>query len=224
MLLDAIILTGGRSSRLDSIPKSEFVVDGSTLLARTLHAARDADRIVVVGTEPMAPLPGRTLLVREEPPFGGPVAAIAAGLDAFGRSGGGARNDGRRPADRAVLVLACDMPHIASAVPYLVNALTVSTEADGVLAVDAQGRRQPLAAIYRVTAMEAALDAVARNARRGDPLAGVPVFRLLDHVTLVEVPVPHDATADVDTWDDAVRLDAHPPLDQLPTIREGSAR
>jgi hypothetical protein len=50
------------------------------------------------------------------------------------------------------------------------------------------------------------------------------MFRLLDHMSLVDVSVPCDSTADVDTWDDAVRLGAHPPREQTPTTREGYAR
>lgn len=226
MLVDAIILTGGRSSRLDSVPKSEFVVEDDTLLGRTLTAASVARRVVVVGHEPSAALPVGVMLVREEPPFSGPVAAVAAGVAAL-RSMQDAQNvtdesdapdappsESGTLASDALLVFACDMPHIARAVASLTQALEESPEADGSIAVDAENRRQPLAALYRTNALVAALESAAGTAPtavQGDPLAGLPMFRLLDQLSLVDVEVPHDATADVDTWDDAVRLGARPP-------------
>lgn len=226
MLIDAIILTGGRSSRLDSVPKSEFVVEDDTLLGRTLDAASVARRIVVVGHEPSAALPDGVMLVREEPPFSGPLAAVAAGVVAL-RSAqdapvvteapdapGARSSDSGTLASDAIMVFACDMPHIARAVASLTQALEESPEADGSIAVDAENRRQPLAALYRTRALVAALESAAGTAPTaapGDPLAGLPMYRLLDQLSLVDVDVPHDATADVDTWDDAVRLGARPP-------------
>lgn len=211
MLVDAIILTGGRSSRLDFVPKSEFMVDESTLLDCTVRAAAGSRRIVVVGHEPTTVLPDGVLLVREEPPFSGPVAAIAAGITALSCESDAAGTDGEGIPSDVLLVLACDMPHIALAVPSLLLALEGAPEVDGVIAMDAEHRRQPLAAVYRTKALRAALDAVADVSRLDDPLGGLPVFRLLDHLTLMELPVASDATADVDTWDDALRLGAEPP-------------
>lgn len=209
MLVDAIILTGGRSSRLDSISKSEFVVEESTLLRRTLNSAADARRVVVVGHEPSTTLADGVVLVREEPPFSGPVAAIAAGVVALQTS---AKKSSDAVSD-ALLVLACDMPHIIRAVPTLLAAFEAASTVDGVIAIDEGGRRQPLAAVYRTRALVAALEAASDPTREADPLAGLAMFRLLDHMNLTEVMVAAGATADVDTWDDAVRLGASPPAD-----------
>lgn len=211
VLVDAIILTGGRSSRLDFVPKADFVVDATTLLERTLHAASPARRLVVVGPTPFHDLPEGVILVREEPPFGGPAAAIAAGLTAleFDHDDDGA----------VVLVLACDMPHVEAAVPVLLSALEAAPMAEGVLAVEADGdgaeRRQPLAAAYRMHALR---EAVAKTSRENshalpgrNPLSGMSMFRFIDGMNLLNAPVPPGATADVDTWDDAVRLGAVPP-------------
>lgn len=222
MLVDAIILTGGRSSRLDSVPKSEFVLENSTLLNRTLRAASSARRIVVVGHEPSTALPDGVLLVREEPPFSGPVAAIAAGLGALGIAMRPSREDSLFATNNdsatrdALLILACDMPHIGLAVPTILLELDEHPGTDGVVALDAEGRRQPLAAVYRTSSLLAALDAAASSSRQEDPLAGLAMFLLLDHMSLTELPLPSKATADVDTWDDAVRLGATPPATSMP--------
>lgn len=228
MLVDAIILTGGRSSRLDSVPKSEFVLENSTLLDRTLRAAASARRIVVVGHEPSTTLPAGVALVREEPPFDGPVAAIAAGLAALGIARGPLLRDAASTTrdesalSDAILILACDMPHIGLAVPPLLLALENAPGFDGVVALDAESRRQPLAAVYRTGPLLAALDTAAKNARQGDPLAGLAMFRLLDHMSVTELSLPSEATADVDTWDDAVRLGATPPATSMRTLNKGN--
>jgi molybdopterin-guanine dinucleotide biosynthesis protein A len=187
---DAIILAGGRSSRLGGSPKSALMFDGAPLLERSLAAAAGARHTVVVGPE-AAGLPAGVLNCREDPPFAGPAAAVAAGLDAL------------RAAGRAdlVLVLACDMPRAGDAVRALREALP-GTGADGVMASSADGRLQPLAGFYGTAVLERAVqDAAARNA-----LAHGSVFALLASLDVQAVAVPAGSTDDVDTWDDAAAL------------------
>jgi molybdopterin-guanine dinucleotide biosynthesis protein A len=187
---DAIILAGGRSSRLGGSPKSALVYDGATLLERSLAAAAGARRSVVVGPE-AAGLPGDVLTAREDPPFAGPAAAIAAGLAAL---------QGADPAGM-VLVLACDMPRVGDAVRALQDALP-GAGADGVMAASADGRLQPLAGFYGTAALERAVQAAAaRNA-----LVHGSVFALLASLDVQAVVVPAGSTDDVDTWDDAAAL------------------
>ena len=157
MEFDAIILAGGRSSRLGGVPKSGLIYDGATLLERSLRAAGAARRTVVVGPDP-GDLPGGVLTCREEPPFAGPAAAIAAGLAALAADHAGRHAAGRRP---ITLVLACDMPRSAGAVRALAEALAASAAgtperggADGVMAVSADGRKQPLVGFYGTAALQ----------------------------------------------------------------------
>jgi molybdopterin-guanine dinucleotide biosynthesis protein A len=211
---DAVILAGGRSSRLGGSPKSELIYDGETLLNRAISAARGARRIVVVGPEPQNP-PRRVLTCREDPPFAGPAAAIAAGLVRLQHPdpslAGGAESAGAEdePASHT-LILACDMPHAARAVQALLEALprgagnqaVVREGNDGVMAASADGRRQPLAGFYRTAALRDAIDdASARN-----ELNHGSVFALLARLDVQAVTVPAGSTDDVDTWDDAAAL------------------
>ena len=194
MIFDAIVLAGGRASRLDGVSKAELVVEGRSLLSRSLEAAVAARRIIVVGT-PVA-VPAGVLVTREEPPFGGPAAAIGAGLDALGIAS----------SHEYVLLLACDVPNSALAVDTL---LTLADEgADGVLAIDTAGRRQPLLGLYRSGPLAAAVRG------RGSDIQNLSVHALLSPLDLGEIRVPEGSTEDIDTWADAASFGVAPsPVD-----------
>jgi molybdopterin-guanine dinucleotide biosynthesis protein A len=199
VLIDAIILAGGRSSRLGSRPKSEFTIDGMTLLESTVNAARVARRTVIVGP-PSGRLDAAEILrTREDPPYSGPSAAIAAGVRTLTHAS-------TTPSE-FTLVLACDMPHVDLAVPSLLGAMSEHPSSDGAIAIDAEGRRQPLAALYGTDRLAAIL--LARLA--SDTLESLPVSTLIRDLALIPVDVPAGATSDVDTWDDATRLGAIAP-------------
>lgn len=220
MDFDAVILAGGRSARLSGVPKAGLLVNGSTLLELALHAAGGASRTVVVGPDP-GTLPDGVLNCREEPAFAGPAAAIAAGLSALAeaaaaprRAGGSAATgptDATGPGGfaggpaRWTLVLACDMPRAASAVGALLAAAGSSAlpaETGSLMAVSADGRRQPLLGLYDTAALQRS---VADAARRG-ALENASVFALLANLEVRDVLVPDGSTDDVDTWDDASAL------------------
>ena len=74
---DALVLAGGRSTRMGS-HKPALVVDGMTLLDRVLRATGSASTTVVVGPEQPTCRPVRW--ARESPAYAGPVPALAAGL------------------------------------------------------------------------------------------------------------------------------------------------
>lgn len=195
---DALILAGGRSSRLGGVPKQNLVFHGATLLQRALAAASGARRTVVVGPDP-GHLPQGVLSCREEPEFAGPAAAIAAGLETLAPEEGGAEY---------ILVLACDMPLVSGAVEALRPELRSgnSMEAGAILARTDDGtpggRIQPLAGFYRTTGLKKAVRDLAAN---GGLING-SVRSLLASLDVRLVTVPAASTADVDTWDDAAAL------------------
>lgn len=188
---DALILAGGLSSRLGGTPKQSLVYDGGTLLERALQAASGASRTVVVGPDP-GTLPPGVLSCREDPPFAGPAAAIAAGLECLAG----------RPSV-FTLVLACDMPRAEAAVERLLAVLAAAgTAPDGVIACSGDGRLQPLAGFYRTAALQKSADLLAGQ----DALTNGSVRSMLASLDLQLVTVPAGSTADVDTWDDAAAL------------------
>ena len=84
-------------------------------------------------------------LVREQPPGGGPVAALRAGLAEV-------------PTD-VVALLAGDLPFLTGA---LVAELRARLTGDGVLVVDDGGRDQYLLGVWRTAALRAAAAGVRR--------------------------------------------------------------
>lgn len=197
---DAVVLAGGRATRLGGVPKPTVVLDGATLLDRAFAATRDAGRTVVVGPDPALP-PGREVLVaREDPPFGGPVAGLDAGLRALDRASG-------YLVPPWVLVLAVDVPRAGDAVPLLRAAVAgpgSDAAIDGAYLVR-DGHAQWLVGLYRRDALRRALDGLAATGGAVG-LTGVPVRRLVAELSCVEVPDDDAVSADVDTWDDLRRL------------------
>lgn len=212
MEFDAVILAGGRSTRLGGVPKSGLVHDGATLLEHALRAVRNAAAVAVVGPDP-GDLPEGVVTCREDPPFAGPAAAIAAGLSALERKR--SRDPRHRAAAPYTLVLACDMPRVSAAVGALLGAAAAADPGDGFMAISPDGRRQPLTGLYGTAALQRC---TADAARRG-ALENASVFALLARLEVREVGVPTGSTDDVDTWDDASALGVTRPPD-----RQGSDR
>ncbi len=179
---DAIILAGGRGSRLGGLRKPELELDGRRLVDRALAAVAGARRVVVVGD---AEVPDGVPRTREDPPYGGPVAGLAAGLDHF---------EDHSP---WTLVLASDLPEVESAVTRLLQEMPTDVD-DGVCLTGEDGRLQWLLGYYRTDALRA------RLADRGDPPL-TAMYRLLGPLRLRGVDTEPDLTADIDTLDDAGR-------------------
>ncbi|TFC00390.1 molybdopterin-guanine dinucleotide biosynthesis protein [Cryobacterium adonitolivorans] len=191
---DAIIVAGGRARRLDGIDKTALVWRGRSLLDGVLAAASGARRTCVVGSD--RSLPAGVLRAVEQPRWGGPAAAIVAGLEALARESGGAATG-----TDWIVVLAGDLIRAENAVPLLLaelDRLSTSPDVDGLISVDAGGRRQPLLAVYRRAAL------VSAAAMR--PAENLSVTSLIGALTLVELRLPDALGDDVDTPADAARL------------------
>ncbi|MHA6669152.1 molybdenum cofactor guanylyltransferase [Homoserinimonas sp. A447] len=191
MFIDAIVLAGGRSSRLGEVPKAGLAYRQQTLLEHTVGATRFARTTVIVGDPAGIRIPG-VLIAREEPAFGGPAAAVAAGINRLAQ-------DQAAPSE-FTFVLACDMPGISTATAAIREALGSGVTSDGLIAIDADEHPQPLAAVYRTASLASAITAHGRH------LEGLSMFRLIAGLQLTDIAVPPGSTDDVDTWDDAARF------------------
>jgi molybdenum cofactor guanylyltransferase len=137
----AVVLAGGRAARLGGQAKPQLEVGGRTMLAAVLAAVAGAEPRVVVG--PPQPVPEGVVVVREQPPGGGPVPALRAGLSAIGQD--------------VVAVLAGDLPFLTADV---ITGLRKRLAGDGVLVVDPTGRDQVLLGVWRTAALRTAVDRV----------------------------------------------------------------
>jgi molybdopterin-guanine dinucleotide biosynthesis protein A len=134
----AVVLAGGRAARLGGRPKPQLEVGGRTMLEAVLAATGAATSRIVVG--PPQRVPEGVVLVREQPPGGGPVPALRAGLT--------------RVETDVVAVLAADLPFLTEEV---VKELLGRLRRDGVLAVDDSGRDQLLLGVWRTAALRRVL-------------------------------------------------------------------
>jgi molybdopterin-guanine dinucleotide biosynthesis protein A len=181
----AVVLAGGRGTRLGGPEKPTIAVAGRPMLARVLGAVEAARARVVVGPPELASsVPAGVPVVREEPPGGGPVAALAAGLAVLS----GLVGDGP---DR-VVVLAADLPLLTpAAVRRVVDAVGGSGDGsvhvdgsayvDGAVYVDGSGRRQWLCGAWRLSTLRD------RMAELG-PAAGRSLRDLFAPLRIVDVP------------------------------------
>ncbi|MFD4829951.1 DUF6457 domain-containing protein [Streptomyces uncialis] len=180
---DAVVLAGGAARRLDGADKPGIRVGGRTLLDRVLTACADAASTVVVAAPRPTVRPVRW--AREDPPGGGPLAALDAGL--------------RHVTAPVTVVLSADLPFLdRRSVRGLPAALNAVPDADAVLLTDAHGRDQPLVAAYRTRPLRDAL--AARIREHGGP-AGLPLRPLIAALRVVRLPDPL-ASFDCDTWQD----------------------
>jgi molybdopterin-guanine dinucleotide biosynthesis protein A len=154
----AVVLAGGRAVRLGGQAKPQLVVGGRSMLATVLSAVADAAGRVVVG--PAQPVPPDVVLVREQPPGGGPVAALRAGLADVGTE--------------VVAVLAGDLPFLTAG---LIADLRGRLTADGVLVVDDSGRDQLLLGVWRTAPLRAAVRSVGGPTSMRKALASLSVDR-----------------------------------------------
>lgn len=149
--IDAVVLAGGRGTRLGGASKADLDV-GGRLLDRVIDALRPyvTGATVVVAPQKVA-VPVGVKRTMEDPPGGGPLAGIGAGLEELGPEGAG----------DLVIVCAVDTPGLAGMLARLVPAALASLEAGGDGALIYGGAPEPfdqyLQAVYGLRALRGAL-------------------------------------------------------------------
>jgi molybdopterin-guanine dinucleotide biosynthesis protein A len=187
--LGAILLAGGRATRLGGAVKPLLEVGGATLLDHAVAAARAAGAVrITVAAPVLAETPG-VAWVREDPPFAGPAAAVVAALGSWTDA-----------APEWTLVLACDLPRAGDAVALLTDAAALQpADVDGVCLGDSAGRPQWLTGLYRTAPLRTA---AARLPGRG---RDAPARALVDDLAIAVIADPDGRARDVDTWEDLER-------------------
>jgi molybdopterin-guanine dinucleotide biosynthesis protein A len=196
----AVVLAGGRAARLGGQAKPQLLVGGRPILAAVLSAVGGAERRVVVG--PPQPVPADVVLVREQPPGGGPVAAIRAGLAEVGTD--------------VVVVVAGDLPFLTTAV---VDGLLERLTGEGVMVVDDSGRDQYLLGAWRTAALRSALTAARGPVPLRRVLAPIGAARWRPDVAAGDPPPWLDCDTPADLARARAMADGHlapPPLPHAP--------
>lgn len=192
----AILLAGGRGLRMGGVAKPLLEVGGRSLVQRAVDAVAGCHPITIVA-DVLDPGIRGVEWTREEPPFGGPAAGVAAALTGW-------------PTTRSptwTFVLASDLVQPDAVVATLAAVRQqLDPASDGAHLVDADGHAQWLAGLYRTSALR---DAVAGLP---DGAPGQSMRALLPGLALTPVPAPAPTTRDIDTWEDLdrARADAAP--------------
>ncbi|ALC05594.1 molybdopterin-guanine dinucleotide biosynthesis protein A [Corynebacterium deserti GIMN1.010] len=176
--MKVIILAGGQGTRMGGVDKARITLNGTPLL-QILASELVGHEIVVVSPHAIDGF----RVVSENPPLGGPVAGIVAGLHALDR-----------PED-FIGVLAVDAPYSARMLPRLEKALVdapVAGMAGVSVTVADDGRLQPLCAVWREQSLRECLH------RLGDP-RDRPVKALLTHAQQIVKVLGDGSEKDYDT-------------------------
>lgn len=128
--VSALILAGGKATRMGGVDKRELVVDGRTIFERQLEALRGLPVLVSSPRE----IPGFHT-VRDAVENGGPLAGIAAGLAAA-----------RTP---WLLVLAGDMPYLTA--EFIARLIARTSDDIDAVGVRIAGLPEPLVCVLRVS-------------------------------------------------------------------------
>jgi molybdopterin-guanine dinucleotide biosynthesis protein A len=185
---DAVILAGGRASRLGGADKPGQVVGARTLAGWVVSAAAQAGagRVIVVGP-PRAELQGQVpglAFAREEPAGAGPVPALRAGLAGVTAP--------------VVAVLAADLPFLRPR--HLARLLAAVGGGTGAVLADGAGQPQWLAGCWRAAGLAATL---ARY--RGGSLRGLMAPLRPARLRCWPEPGEPPPWLDCDTWADLAR-------------------
>ena len=151
--VSAFVLAGGQSSRMGS-DKAFLELDGQALISRMLEIVRAVTPVTrIIGNVEKFRAYGE--VVDDEFPGCGPLAGIHAAL--------------RISAEELNLILAVDMPFVA--VEFLRYLVQQAAASDALVTVPrAEGRWQPLCAVYRREFVEVAEQSLREDNYKIDPL------------------------------------------------------
>jgi len=147
----AIVLAGGRGSRLGGVDKALLEIGGRRTIDRVLGALDGlaTDVVAVVNEDRLAEVAGLRRIADPEP-HAGVLPALRAALDAA-----------REP---LCLLVACDMPFLQAP---LLRRLVELADGYDVVIPHVEGQPQPMHAVYRRDPCRAAVaDSLARGQRR----------------------------------------------------------
>ena len=186
----AIVVGGGGGERLGGVSKPDLTLGGVRLIDRVCGVLTEACAVGCVAVvPPSVRVPDGVARTLEDPPGGGPLAGIDAGLRALGVGD-----------DVLVVVVSVDAPGVGAFLPALLEpALREGVEGRIVRGGDPEPFDQYLMGVYRAASLRRAIDeavAVYGSVR------GVGVRRVLRALDVERVSVGADVCRDIDTPED----------------------
>ena len=181
---------GGGGERLGGVSKPDLILGGVRLIDRVCGVLMEvcgAGCVAVV--PPSVRVPDGVLRTLEDPPSGGPLAGIDAGLRALSVGD-----------DVLVVVVSVDAPGVGAFLPALLEpALDESSDGRIVRGGDPEPFDQYLMGVYRAGALRRVIDEAV--AALGS-VRGMGVRRVLRALEVERVSVSADVCRDVDTPED----------------------
>ena len=192
----AIVVGGGGGERLGGASKPDLTLGGVRLIDRVCGAllvACGAGCVAVV--PPAVRVPDGVRRTLEDPPNGGPLAGIDAGLRALSVGG-----------DILVVVVSVDAPGVGAFLPALLEpALGEGSDGRIVRGGDPEPFDQYLMGVYRAGALRRVLDEAVDSL---GSVRGVGVRRVLRALEVERVSVGADVCRDIDTPEDVAWWEA----------------
>ncbi len=191
-MISAFIQAGGLSTRMGR-NKALLPLGGKRCLEWVIAAARAVTpEITVITSDPCV----RGICQKAEIAVAsdlyegvGPLAGLHAALVRCRRE--------------AALILACDLPFLTGA--FLGRLVEAFQGVEALIPLDAQGRPQPLCAVYAVACLPKVTEAIERGERRMTRLLERLSVRFLAFSEVAHLPGAEDFFRDLDTPDDYAR-------------------
>lgn len=147
MEITGIILAGGKAGRMGGIDKALITVKGKTIIERTVETLRDVvDDIIVVSGNDYNFKGINVTMVRDIEKDKGPIMGIYSGLIASKTEWN--------------FICGCDMPYLNSSI--ILTLIENIRESEAVVPV-ADGRKEPLCALYSKRLIEKLQGAIGEN-------------------------------------------------------------
>lgn len=177
-MIQGVILAGGKSSRMGGQPKELLLVNGEPLIVRTCRLLQQTVQSCLVisnDAERLTMLPPSISIYPDDIKEQGPLGGMATAM--------------RVSAHDLLLVVGCDMPELNE---DILDKLTMyapqlkSGQLDAVVPKQADGRLQPLCALYHRRIRPVILDQLSTENRR--------MRAMFDAINVAYLPVQQDST------------------------------
>lgn len=188
MALTAVILAGGKSSRMGR-PKAWLPFGPETFLQRAVRLVCDACDEILIAAAPgqdLPPTPAR--IVRDDHPGLGPLAGLEVGL--------------REAANDLCFFTSCDVPFLR---PDVIRLLARHAPGHDIVAVRWEGRVNPLHALYRRSVLPHVRALIEQQRLRPVYLFDLAPTRILEEADVRAVDPAGDSFDNVNTPEDYER-------------------